>query len=70
MILEVLGALTLAAVVFWLVFPPRSGSTAPGLALLEPEAPELEVLKLEVLYEEEAGHSDNQRYHSNRIYCC
>lgn len=40
MTLEVLGALAVAAVVFWLVFQPMLAPGAPELNLGEPEAPE------------------------------
>lgn len=40
MLLEVLGALAVAAMVFWLVFQPMVAPGPPELALREPEAPE------------------------------
>lgn len=40
MTLEVLGALAVAGLVFWLVFQPLVAPAAPELALQEPEAPE------------------------------
>lgn len=40
MTLEVVGALAIAALVFWLVFQPLVAPAGPELALQEPEAPE------------------------------
>jgi rRNA maturation endonuclease Nob1 len=40
MVLEIIGALLLAALVLWLVFEPLRTAGRPDLSLLEPEAPE------------------------------